>query len=460
MTSGYDDASQTVQADLLVLGWGKAGKTLARDLGSRGQRVVLIERDDAMIGGTCINVACVPTKDLIDSAEHRGDAEPSAYLQQAIASRDSLIDKLRAANRKMLESVDTVTLISGEARFVSPHRVRVRAGNDVLDVVADSIVINTGTSPAPLDVPGADLGHVHTSQSIQHIAQLPENLAIIGGGFIAMEFASMFAAFGSKVRILERSEVFGARLDDDVRDAVVATLRDRGVEIVTEAQVQAIEADAVVTSAGRIPADAVLAAIGRVPETKALHLDAAGIVTDKRGFIQVDEHLRTNVPKVWAVGDVNGGPQFTYISLDDYRIVRDQLIGEGKRSAADRIAVPTTTFITPPLAQVGLTEREARERGIEYLVAAKDIAAIAAMPRPKIVGETHGLMKFLVDPATDLLLGATIFSVDAQELINLLALAMRAGVTASELRAGIWTHPSSTEALNEVLGGLHPAGQA
>lgn len=450
--------SATLDTDLLIIGWGKAGKTLARDLGARGRRVVLVERDDSLIGGSCINVACVPTKDLIDSAEHRAGAEPAAYLRQAIASRDSLVTRLRAANRAMLETVEAVTLIGGEASFTGPHRVRVRGGDESLEIRADQIVINTGSSPLLPDLPGIDGPNVHTSQSIQHIADLPERLAIIGGGFIAMEFASMFAAFGSRVIILERSARFGAGLDDDVREAVVATLTDRGVRILTDAAVESIDATGVNTAAGRIDAEAVLVATGRGPETAALNLAAAGVATDERGFVIVDEHLATSVPGVWAAGDVNGGLQFTYISLDDYRILASRLAGDGARSTGDRLAVPNTVFITPPLAQVGLTEREARQQGIDHVVAAKRVADIAAMPRPKILGETHGLIKVLVDPATDKVLGATVFSTDAQEVINLVALAMRVGVTATQLRDGIWTHPSSTEALNEVLATL-PAGR-
>ena len=456
--TGPSATTQTLAADLLIIGWGKAGKTLAKDLGGRGRRVVLVERDDSLIGGSCINVACVPTKDLIDSAEHRAGAEPAAYLRQAIASRDSLVTRLRAANRAMLETVEAVTLIGGEARFTGPHRVRVRGGDETLEITADQIVINTGSSPLLPDLPGIDGPNVHTSQSIQHITDLPERLAIIGGGFIAMEFASMFAAFGSQVTVLERSARFGSGLDDDVREAVVTALTDRGVRILTGAVVESIDATGVNTSAGRIDAEAVLVATGRKPETAALNLGAAGVATDERGFIIVDEHLATSVPGIWAAGDVNGGPQFTYISLDDYRILASQLAGDGSRSTADRSAVPTTTFITPPLAQVGLTEREARRQGIDHVVAAKKVADIAAMPRPKILGETHGLIKVLIDPATDKVLGATVFSTDAQEVINLVALAMRAGATATQLRDGIWTHPSSTEALNEVLATL-PAGR-
>jgi pyruvate/2-oxoglutarate dehydrogenase complex dihydrolipoamide dehydrogenase (E3) component len=200
----------------------------------------------------------------------------------------------------------------------------------------------------------------------------------------------------------------------------------------------------------------VLIAVGRVPVTDDLDLAAAAVEVDGRGFIVVDDRLRTSASGIFAVGDVNGGPQFTYISLDDFRVVLSQLAGDGVRTTADRVAVPNTVFLTPPLARVGMSERDARESGRRVLVAAKNVRDIAAMPRPKIVGDTHGLIKVIVDADTDLVLGATVFSIDAQEVINLLALAMRAGVTASELRDGIWTHPSSTEALNEVLGELRP----
>ncbi|MCR8669760.1 FAD-dependent oxidoreductase, partial [Agrococcus sp. HG114] len=210
----------------------------------------------------------------------------------------------------------------------------------------------------------------------------------------------------------------------------------------------------VVTSAGAVPADAVLLATGREPATAELDLAAAGIDADERGFVAVDELLRTSAERVWAVGDVNGGQQLTPISLDDHRIVSAQLTGAGDRSRDDRRAVPTTIFTTPPLSRVGLSEREAREQGLDVRVGAKPVARITAMPRPKAIGETHGLIKVIVDARTDRILGAALHSVDAQEVINLVALAMRASVTASELRDGIWTHPSSTEALNEVLAEL------
>lgn len=457
---------EDIEVDVLVIGWGKGGKTLAGALGRQGRTVALVEQSEAMYGGSCINIACVPTKDLVHSAsERRPGDDPRVWFADAVAGRDDLTAKLRARNHAMLAEVDTVTLIDGRARFVGPHAVEVTAGQDLLRIRAGSIVINTGSVPANPTIPGASWSsRVFDSTTLQHVEPLPERLVIIGGGYVGLEFAGMFAKFGSQVTVVDRGDRLMRHEDRDVADAVRALLEGSGVEFVFGVDVEGIEdgpeaSTVVVTIAGEVAgfvADAVLVATGRAPATAGLNLDAAGIAVDDRGFVVVDEFLRTSVPGVFAVGDINGGPQFTYISLDDHRIVLDQLAGSGKRSTADRVAVPSTVFLTPPLARVGMNEMQARESGRDVLVASKLVANIAAMPRPKIVGETHGLIKVLVDPETDLILGATVFSIDAQEVINLLALAMRAGVTATTLRDGIWTHPSSTEALNEVLAGLRP----
>lgn len=467
-----------IEVEVLVIGWGKGGKTLAGALGRRGRTVALVEQSEAMYGGSCINIACVPTKDLTHSAAQRrpGD-DPRVWFADAVAGRDDLTARLRARNHAMLAEADTVTLIDGHAHFVGPHEVEVTAGPEALRIRAETIVINTGTVPATPVIPGASVStRVYDSTTIQHIEPLPERLLIVGGGYVGLEFAGMFARFGSQVTVVDRGDRLMRHEDRDVADAVRALLEESGVEFVLGADVGRVEdgpedgprdraADrsgtvtATVTVDGTarvLTADAVLIATGRRPAADGLQLEAAGIAVDDRGFVVVDDRLRASVPGVFAVGDVNGGPQFTYISLDDHRIVLDQLAGDGRRSTADRVAVPNTIFLTPPLARVGMSETDARANGRDVLVASKRVADIAAMSRPKIVGETHGLIKVLVDPDTDLILGATVFSIDAQEVINLVALAMRAGVTASTLRDGIWMHPSSTEALNEVLAGLRP----
>ena len=256
----------------------------------------------------------------------------------------------------------------------------------------------------------------------------------------------------SQPRILERE-------DDDVAAAVNAILVEDGIEIVPDTRVTEVHDDGAMATiaydtSGRrqtVAADAILIAAGRRPAIRHLNLEAAGVRETDRGAIEVDKHLRTSQPHIYALGDVNGGPQHTYISLDDSRIVIDQLVGEGRRSTADRVAIPHTMFMTPPLGTVGLTEKQARAAGYRTRVASQPVADITAMPRAYAVQETRGLMKFVINAETDEILGAALLSIDAQELINIIAIAIRHNITATDLRDGIYTHPSSTEAFNEVL---------
>lgn len=458
-----------IEVDVAVLGWGKGGKTLAGALGRAGKSVALVERSSEMYGGSCINIQCVPTKALIHQAEARPEgAEAGTWFAGAVGSRDSLVAKLRARNHAMLADVDAVTLVDGHARFVGPRQVEVQAGADRLMIDAQTVVVNTGSVPATPPIEGAaDSDRVHDSTTLQHVDPLPGRLAVVGGGYVGLEFAGMFAQFGSQVTLIDHHDELMPGEDRDVADAVRSLLEEQGVEIVHGAAVTSVrddgEADVCVTysspgsgGATELPVDAVLLATGRRPATADLGLDQAGVKTDNGGYVVVDDQLRTSVPGVFAIGDVNGGPQFTYVSLDDYRIVLDQLTGAGSRSTTDRVAVPSTTFLSPPLARVGLNETQARELGREILVGSKQVADIAALPRAKIVGETHGLIKVVVDAESDQILGASLFCVDAQEVINLVALAMRTGTTATQVRDGIWTHPSTTEGFNEVLTVLRP----
>jgi probable pyridine nucleotide-disulfide oxidoreductase len=451
----------STHVDLLVVGFGKGGKTLAATMGRRGQRVVLVEQSAQMYGGTCINIGCVPTKALLHHAETRSDAGAPEWHRQAVASVDGLTTFLRRRNFQMLDMIDTVTVVTGRAAFVDSKTVEVTAGSDRVTFSADTIVINTGAEPNVPDIPGLRASrYAMTSAEMIRREELPQRLVILGGGYVGIEFAGMYNQFGSQVTVLEAGDRILPAEDDDITEEAVAILREQGVTLRAGARVTGITdgAGGALVRYERgglestIEADAILVALGRTPATRGLNLHAAGVRTTDRGAIEVDEHLRTSQPHIFAVGDVNGGPQFTYVSLDDSRIVADQLIGAGTRSTADRVAVPYTVFMTPPLARVGLTERQARENGHAVKVASRPVAQIAAMPRARIVGNTRGLMKFVVDAGTDELLGAALLSVDSQEVINLVALAMRHGVTATHLRDGIYTHPSATEGLNEVLG--------
>ena len=450
---------------MLVIGWGKGGKTLAATLAADGTRVAMIEQFDTMHGGTCINIGCVPTKTLVhDSAQRREDDDAQAFWDRAVSRRDTVVGKMREVNHAMLADLDAVTLVDGRARFVGQRTVEVSGGQDRLTVTGRSVVVNTGAVPVLLDLPGVDSARVHGSTSLQHVRPFPTRLVVVGAGPIGLEFAAMFAGYGAEVTVLNRRERLLPGEDEDVAAEVTEVLEGDGVTVLHSASATRIEdgPSAATVSAQvagaeqRLEAEAVLLATGRRPATDDLGLETAGIDVDERGAIVVDEHLRTSADGVFAIGDVHGGAQHTYLSLDDFRIVLSQLTGDGSRSTADRVAVPTTTFLTPPLAAVGTTEAEALAAGREVLVASQKVATIKAMPRPKAVADPRGPAKLVVDASTDRILGARLFHVDAQEVINLVALAMRTGTTATELKNGIWTHPSSTEALNETLGKLAP----
>ncbi|QRP47730.1 FAD-dependent oxidoreductase [Amycolatopsis sp. FDAARGOS 1241] len=449
---------QQLTADVLVIGFGKGGKVTAAKPGELGKSVVLVEQSERMYGGTCPNVGCVPTKALVHHSRNRQATDPAQeFYEQSVGRVQALTSLFRAGNHDSLNGADTITVITGRASFVDEHSVGIGEGEDRLTVTAETILVNAGSEPVVPDIPGLRGNpRLLTSTQLIERTQLPERFAIIGGGYLGIEFAAIYNRFGSHVTVFEAAPEILGREDDDVAAAAREILLEEGIELVTGAHVTEVR-DSTVTyeqggAAHTVEADAILAAAGRRPATASLDLAAAGIETDARGAIVVDEFLRTSRPHIFALGDVNGGPQFTYVSLDDSRIVLDQLIGEGKRSTTDRVAVPHTLFMTPPLATVGLTENEARTQGRAIKIASRPVAEIVAMPRAYVVEETRGLMKFVIDAETDEILGAALLSVDAQELINSVALAMRHGIRAAELRDAIYTHPSSTEAFNDVLG--------
>ena len=444
---------QSFQA--LIIGFGKAGKTLAAFLASQGWRVALAEQSASMYGGTCINIACIPTKSLVHSAE-QGVPYPAA-----IAEKNRLTAFLRERNLLNVTANPLVTVFTGQASFVTDRQVRVCLADSEQEVLieAEHIFINTGARPRLPDLPGLrESRRVYTSTTLLEQTELPARLAVIGGGFIGLEFASMYAQFGSTVTVLETAPTLLSREDEDVAAAVVQGLQKKGITLETNVVLRHLEAqaggdDLIVYEnqhgqQQRLPASAVLVATGREPVTASLNLAAAGVALDARGFVVVNEHLQTTVPHIWALGDVNGGPQFTYISLDDYRIVRDQLFGGGTRSTADRQHVASTVFVTPPLAQVGLREKEARAQGYDVKVATLPAASLT---RAQILRQPEGLLKVVVEVGTDRILGCTLFCADAGELINLVELAMRAGLPYPMLRDKIYTHPSMMEAFNDLF---------
>ncbi|OKL50486.1 dihydrolipoyl dehydrogenase family protein [Boudabousia marimammalium] len=457
--------------DLIVLGWGKAGKTVAMKMAASGKQVALVEASPEMYGGTCINIGCVPTKSLVVAAERFQAAHPDlakvTYEEAnlgfltAQSQRNQLTAKMNSANYGMADSKG-VHIFNGTAKLTGPHEVSVNTGAEPVTLRADNILINTGATPVVPCIAGdwqLNRGRVVDSTQVQQLPGLPRSLVIIGGGPIGLEFASIFSSFGTKVSVLDAADKPFSRFDEDVAAVATEVLKGKGISFINSAKVAAVneDADQVKVSydlpekeGNVLVSDYVLMAVGRRPMTDGLGLAEVGVELTERGAVKVDEYLRTSVPGIYAAGDVNGGPQFTYISYDDHRIVLDQLLGEGKKSTRGRV-VPATIFLDPPLATVGLSEQSAREHH-RVKVVRKDIAQIAAMPRPKILGNPAGLMKFLIDEETDLILGATLYCIDAQELINTVALAIKHQITATQLADMIFTHPSSTEGFNEVLG--------
>lgn len=455
--------------EVIVVGGGKGGKSLAIDLGHKGIRTALIERSPEMIGGSCINVACIPTKTLIASARVARAARLAAefgvqtgevYVDwPTVRSRaEGVVTAMRAMNHKNLTSAPSLDFILGTARFAGPGRVAVRDANgSQRTLTAEKIFINTGTRPTEPKVRGfAESGGLNSEQ-VQRIDALPQHLVILGGSYIALEFAQMFRHFGSAVTVVARSPQLLKQEDPDVTEALGALLREDGIALELGATVIGVERsrdEIAITHSdaeGRtrsVVGSHVLAALGRTPNTEELNLGDAGVAMDARGFVTVNDRLETTAAGVWALGDVNGGPQFTHASLDDYRIVKANVFGCGARTAKNRL-VPFTLFTDPELARVGLTETEARKRGFSVRVAKMPIGSI---PRAKTASEARGFIKIMIDTKTDHVLGCTVLSVEAGEMVAVAQLAMFAGLPFTALRDAIWSHPTMVEGFNTVFG--------
>ena len=451
--------------DVIIIGFGKGGKTLAAEFAKRGQKVAIIERSDKMYGGTCINIGCIPTKTLVHQAKMASalkDAtfeERSEFYRNAVSVKESVTSALRNKNYHNLADNPNVTVYTGIGSFVSTDVVAVRTATEEIRLTSKQIIINTGAETVIPPIEGvAGNPFVYTSTSIMELADLPRRLVIIGGGYIGLEFASMYASFGSQVTVLESYPELIAREDRDIAASVKETLEKKGIVFRMNAKVQSVnrvEDKAIVTFADSqtnevfvLEADAVLLATGRRPNTKDLNLEVAGVEVDVRGAIIVDEYLKTTNPNIRAVGDVKGGLQFTYISLDDYRIVREDLFGVKERRTGDRNPVSYSVFIDPPLSRIGLNEEEARRQNRDIIVKKLPVMAI---PRAKTLGETDGLLKAIIDKNTGKILGCVLFAPDSSEVINTVAVAMKTGPDYTFMRDFIFTHPSMSEALNDLF---------
>ncbi|EPE7918355.1 hypothiocyanous acid reductase MerA [Staphylococcus pseudintermedius] len=437
------------QYDLIVVGFGKAGKTLAKFAAQQGKRVAVIEKSAEMYGGTCINIGCIPSKVLVH------DGIEAASFNDAMQRKRDVVNALNSKNYHNLADEETVDVINMTASFKSAHAIDLlnAQGEAVQTIEGKNIVINTGAKSVIPNIKGIDTSQrVYDSKAIMDLTQQPKRLVIVGGGYIALEFASIFANFGTTVTVLERSDQILKREDAVIAQQVTEDLTQKGIQFIYNAETEAIEDEAdvtkVVTNQGTFEADAVLVATGRKPNTEGLNLEAAGVQLGQRGETIVNDKLQTSVDHIYAVGDVHGGLQFTYISLDDFRIVKSQLFGDGKRTLAQRGVVPYTMFIDPPMARVGMTATEAREKGYDIL---ENQVAVNTMPRHKINNDTRGLFKAVVDAKSGQVLGATLYGQQSEELINIVKLAIDQQLPYAVLRDNIYTHPTMAESFNDLF---------
>lgn len=436
----------------IIIGFGKGGKTLAKFLAQKGEEVLVIEKSNKMYGGTCINIACLPSKRLIIEA-----ANGISYVD-AVNGKNEMTAQLRDKNYHMLADEKTVTVLDGEAHFISDHEVEVILPNgERAKYRGERIFINTGAVPVMLPIPGLkESKYVLNSTQAMDEKKMPENLTIIGAGYIGLEFASMFAKYGSKVTVLDHSKEFLSREDEDISQLVKKDLEEAGVHFELGVDIEEIsdgENEAKVRyqvdgQEKEINADRILVATGRKPNIENLGLENTAIEVTDRGAIKVDDFLRTTVDNVWAIGDVKGGLQFTYISLDDFRIIKDQLFGTSSRMISDRKVVPYSVFISPALSQVGINEKQAQKQDRKYKLFKLPVAAI---PKAKVAKDSRGLFKALVDPETEKILGATLYGIESYELINMISLAMKAHLSYTVLRDQIYTHPTMSEAFNDLF---------
>ncbi|WP_373192273.1 FAD-dependent oxidoreductase [Bacteroides caccae] len=453
------------QYDAIIIGFGKAGKTLAAELSNRGWQVAVVERSSMMYGGTCPNIACIPTKTLVHEAGiaallyHDNYPKQANLYKQAIGRKNRLTSFLRNNNYERLSKRPNITVYTGEGSFVSANIIKVALPEGDIELQGKEIFINTGSTPIIPAIDGIkESQKVYTSTTLLDLNVLPQHLIIVGGGYIGLEFASMYAEFGSKVTLLEGGNRFMPRNDQDIANSVKEVLEKKGIEIHLNARAQSIHdtndgvtltySDVSDGTPYFVDGDAILIATGRKPMIEGLNLQAAGIGVDAHGAIVVNDQLRTTVPHVWAMGDVKGGPQFTYLSLDDFRIIRDQLFGDKKRDIGDRDPVPYAVFIDPPLAHIGLTEEEALKRGYSFKVSRLPATSVV---RSRTLKQTDGMLKAIVNDHSGKIMGCTLFCAEAPEIINIVAMAMKTGQHYTFLRDFIFTHPSMSEGLNELF---------
>ena len=454
--------------DAIIIGSSRAAIFLSISLAQAGKRTAMIEREN--LGGTCVNVGCTPTKTMVASARvaymankaaeygvHTGPV--SVNLAEVLQRKRELVDTLRNFPRGMIDMTPGLDLVMGEARFTGAQSVEFRNGKDMAEeLTAETIFINTGLRSAVPAIPGLEGVPSLDNASIMELDTLPEHLLVLGGGYIGLEFGQMFRRFGSRVTIVQRAAQLLEREDSDVAEEVAKIMGEDGIEVLLNTNAVKVESGGaeqihltVDTPQGERAIDGshLLRAAGRVPNTEALNLQAAGVETDGRGFVQVNERLETSTPGIYAFGDVKGGPAFTHIAFDDFRILRANLLMGMDATTAGRM-VPYTVFIDPQLGRIGLSESEAQAQGRAIRVAKLPMDYMAPS-RAREMGETRGFMKVIVDAENEQILGAAILGIEGGEIASVLQVAMMGKLPYTALRDGIFSHPTLAESLNDLF---------
>ena len=452
--------------DAIVIGTGQAGPALAARLSGAGMKVAIVERK--LFGGTCVNTGCIPTKTLVASAaaaevvRRAGDfgvlaGPPSVDMRAVKARKDRISDESRQGVEKWMRELANGTVFTGHARFESPHEVRV--GDEVL--AAERIFVNVGGRASTRGIEGAESVPYWTNSSIMGVDFVPEHLVIVGGSYVGLEFAQMYRRFGAAVTVVEMADRLIAREDPDASVEIRSILEREGVAVRTGAKCIALEKG---PSGVRIRVDCeegdkkvdgshLLLAVGRRPNTDDLGLDRAGVETDDRGYVRVDDQLRTNVPGIWALGDCNGRGAFTHTSYNDFEIVAANLVDGDPRRVSDRIDA-YALYIDPPLGRCGMTEAAARKSGKKILVAKRPMARVS---RAREKGETQGFMKVVVDAETKRILGAAILGVGGDEIIHTVLDVMYADAPYTLIQRAMHIHPTVSEYLPTLMGELKEA---
>lgn len=452
--------------DAIIIGTGQAGKPLALSLADAEWKVAIIERD--LVGGSCINVGCSPTKAMVSSARvahlarRAGDygvniSDLNIDMKVIKAKKQKIVESFRGGNIKRLEAHKNIDLIMGEAKFSGKNSVEIDlVTGDKLQLSSEKIFINVGCRPGVPSIPGINDIPFLNSSAIMELEEVPEHLLVLGGGYIGLEFGQMFRRFGSKVTIIHRGTQLLTREDTDVAEEVTNILQKEGIEVILNAEStkvnQSDESNIVLTyksdsTEKSVSGTHLLVATGRVPNSDSLNLNSAGVETTDRGYITANDKLETNVPGIYSLGDVKGGPQFTHISYDDFRIIRTNLLEGGNASTAGRI-VPYVVFIDPQLGRIGMTEKEVEKGNYNYKVAKIPMKYVA---RALETDETSGFMKALVDLDTKQILGGAILGVEGGEVMSVLQVAMMGKLPYTELKEGIFAHPTYSESLNNLF---------